>query len=292
MNDERMIWESYLSILTEAVSPKNINDFTEEEKHHILNKLSNVERSQLGKPAGGTSKRSYMSADDWIVVRDYTLRKALEANKGTNPELCAYTPSETLNLLNHPIIQDWFRMVETFKIPRNKEKVIFVSCAKSKRWGENTKAKDYVCYNMIRNTNEKIYWVTISEPLAIIPEDHWNDFPFYDNPGLFEDRGLSTKQWIELMGKTRSYLYPFDKSAKNECINVLGNVIKKFYEYNKRLNPNLKFISAVETPSEKSTHSQMLDVAGILEQEQRHSRPHKNSTKEDRFSHWDKISTL
>jgi len=296
MNDERLIWEKYLGMLNEKrenkVWVKNISEFTQEQKDEILSKLSDVERSQLGTPAGGTSARSYMSEDDWVLIRDYTLRKALEKNPDTNPELCAYTPAETLKLLDHPIVKNWFKMVERFKIPENKEKVIFVSCAASKRWGENTKSQDYQCYNIIRKRDSKIYWVTISEPLAIIPEDHWDDFPFYDNPGLFKDRGIATKEWIGMMGKQGSYLYPFDVNAKRECINILGNVIKNFYEFNKKLNPNLEFKSAVETRTEKSTHSEMLDVAGILQNEQRFFKAKKLSTKEDRMAHWDTISNF
>lgn len=276
----------------EAVSPRNISEFSQEEKQNIWGKLSDVERSQLGIAKGGKSAKNYMSADDWIVIRDYHLRSRLNTNPETDPNLCAYTPGETLDLLNHPIIKNWFSMVEKFKIPDGKEKVIFVSCAASKRWGENTKSPDYQCYNILRKENSKIYWVTISEPLGIVPEDHWDDFPFYDNPGLFTSMGqVPNKFWLNKMGKQTSFAYPFDQNAFNECIKILGNVIKKFYDFNKQINPNLKFISAVETPSEKSTHSRMLDHSGILQKEERYSKPHaKKSTKEMRMSHWQDIS--
>jgi hypothetical protein len=280
-------------ILSESVLPRPITDFSPEEKQEILSKLSDIERTQLGTPYGGTSKKTYMSPDDWIVIRDLVLRKALARNPETNPNLCAYTPGETIKLLNNPIIKNWFSMVEKFKVPEGKEKVIFVSCAASKRWGNTTKAKDYKCYNILRTQNDKNYWVTISEPLGIVPEDHWDDFPFYDNPGLFNDAYLSNKDWEKVMRKPPIYRYPFDHKLKDECIRILGNVIKKFYEFNKSNNPNLKFISAVESISQKSTHSEMLDVAGILQQEQRHSRPHaKTSTKEDRMAHWTNISNI
>jgi len=263
------------SILLEKVDdilPKSIDEFSEEEKQNTLNKLSDVEKAQLGTPGGGRSARTYTSADDWIVARDYLLRHALKRNPGTDPELCAYTPGETLTLIHNPIVQNWFKKVENFVIPSDKEKVVFVSCAASKRWGKTTKAKDYKCYNMIRGENSKIYWVTISEPLGIIPEDYWDTFPLYDNPGLFKELGLAgikTEIWKSLFGKDSSFLYPSDEGIKKECINILGNVIKKFYDFNKQINPNLEFISAVENASEKSTHSQMLDVSGILDKEKR-----------------------
>lgn len=291
--DQILLENLYKGILLgEKVLPKDISQFSQEEKENTLNKLSDVERSQLGKSKSGTSKRNYMSEEDWIIIRDYHLRYALERNKGTNPDLCAYTPGETLKLLNHPIIQNWFKDMESFKVPEGKEKVIFVSCAASKRWGDTTESQDYKCYNIIRKQNSKVFWVTISEPLGIVPETHWDDFPLYDNPGLFKTLGqVPTKFWLNQMGKTTSFAYPFDETAFNQCIQILGNVIKKFYEYNKSLNPNLKFISAVETPSEKSTHSAMLDSSGILQKEQRYSKPHaKESTKETRFSHWQDIS--
>jgi hypothetical protein len=263
------------SILLEKVDdilPKSIDEFSEEEKQNTLNKLSDVERAQLGTPRGGTSARNYTSADDWIIVRDYLLRSALKRNPGTDPEFCAYTPGETLTLIHNPIVQNWFKKVENFVIPSDKEKVVFVSCAANKRWGKTTRAKEYKCYNMLRNENDKIYWVTISEPLGIIPEDYWDTFPLYDNPGLFKElgkAGIETRIWKSLFGKDSSFYYPCDEGIKKECINILGNVIKKFYDFNKQINPNLEFISAVESASEKSTHSQMLDVSGILDKEKR-----------------------
>lgn len=263
---------NYILLEKQTTMPRSIEEFSENEKQNTLSKLSDFERAQLGTPRGGTSARTYMSEDDWVVLRDYHLRDILKTNPGTNPELCAYTPGETLTLLSNPIVRNWFKTVETFVIPPDKEKVVFVSCAKSKRWGKTTASSDYKCYNMIRGENSKIYWVTISEPLGIIPEDYWDTFPLYDNPGLFEDlgkAGLQTRHWKSKMGRDSSFYYPFDKGAKKECINILGNVIKKFYDFNKKINPNLEFISAVETHSEKSTHSAMLDVAGILDKEKR-----------------------
>lgn len=281
----------YILEKTEIV-PKHISEFSEEEKAHTLSKLSDIERSQLGNPRGGKSAKNYMSVDDWVVIRDYHVRKRISINPETDPNLCAYTPGETLKLLHHPIIKKWFSMVEQFKIPEGKEKAIFVSCAASKRWGENTKSQDYKCYNILRKDNNKIYWVTISEPLGIVPEDYWDNFPFYDNPGLFTSQGqVPTKFWLNEMGKAASLSYPFDQNAFNGCIKILGDVIKKFYEFNKQINPNLEFISAVETPSEKSTHSAMLDYSGILRKEQRYSKPHKSSPMEMRMTHWTDIST-
>ena len=295
-NRDQILLESiYENILLEGkretVGLRNISEFSEQEKQNILGKLSDVERYQLGTAKGGKSAKNYMSADDWVVIRDYHVRHRVSINPETDPNLCAYTPGETLKLLQHPIIKKWFSVVEKFKIPEGKEKVIFVSCAASKRWGENTKSQDYQCYNILRKENSKIYWVTISEPLGIVPEDRWDDFPFYDNPGLFTSQGqVPTKFWLNQMGKQVSFAYPFDQNAFNQCIKILGDVIKKFYEFNKQINPNLKFISAVETPSEKSTHSAMLDSSGILQQEQRYSKPKKNSPMEIRMPHWKDIS--
>jgi len=291
--DQILLESIYENILLESkrVPLRSISEFSEEEKQNILGKLSDVERSQLGTTKGGKSAKNYMSADDWIIIRDFHLRTRLKETPETNTNLCAYTPGETLKLLQHPIIKQWFSMVEKFKIPEGKEKVIFVSCAASKRWGENAKSEDYKCYNMLRKENSKIYWVTISEPLGIVPEDHWDDFPLYDNPGLFTSQGqVQSKFWLNQMGKQASLAYPFDQSAFKECIKILGDVIKKFYEFNKQIYPNLKFISAVETPSEKSTHSAMLDYSGILQQEQRYSKAPFRSPMEIRMPHWKDIS--
>jgi hypothetical protein len=278
-----------------ATGIKDISEFSIQEKKYVLSLLSPIELSQLGTPKGGASTKHYVDADTWVRLRDYLIQKSLERSSETPADMCAYTPGETVRLLAHPKIQQWFNLMKNFKVPKSVEKVVFVSCAASKRWGATTKSPDYQCYNMIRKDNPDVYWVTISEPLGIVPQDHWDDFPMYDNPGLFENRGLSTKEWAILFGTEMQY-YPFDRKAKDKCISILASVIKQFYDLNKNINPQLRFISAVETPSEKSTHSEMLDVAGILQAEQRHPKkmkvPHGHPTNTIRMDHWRNIASI
>jgi hypothetical protein len=268
MNDRELIWEAYLGILNEGTRIKGIGEFSDIEKREVLSKLSDIERGQLGKPSGGSSAKSYMSADDWVRIRDYHLNMAMNRNKETTPDMCAYTPGETLKLLQNSRVQEWFSSMRTFRIPEGKKSVVFVPCAANKRWGDATESQQYKCINVARS-NPDVYWVTISEPLGVVPEKHWDDFPMYDNPGLFKKgpHELSTKNWHVKMGYNigESFLYPFDAKAKQECIKILAGVIREFCEFNKRLNPSLRFIGAVKGKTGSSTHTEMLNMAGIID---------------------------
>jgi hypothetical protein len=280
MNDRDLIWEAYLEILNEGnggTRIKGIEEFSESEKREVLSKLSDIERGQLGNASGGKSSKMYMSSDDWVRIRDYHLNMAIKRNKETTEDMCAYTPGETLKLLQSSKVQEWFNRMRTFRIPENKKSVVFVPCAASKRWGKTTKSQQYKCIHSARsarNVSDE-YFVTISEPLGVVPELHWDDFPMYDNPGLFK-RGpheLTKEAWKVKMGYDDGRLYPFDDGAKRQCINILGGIIREFCEFNKRLNPNLRFIGAVGGNT-LSTHTEMLNVAGILDKDNMHlSKP-------------------
>jgi hypothetical protein len=186
--------------------------------------------------------------------------------------MTAYTPGETLKLLDHPKVKNWFKRMETFKIPDEYGLVVLVGCAATKPWGFScVKGDFYPYYNQIRQDVKSgkikpIYFVTISEPLGVVPEDLWGDnptdyFPQYDNPGLFKDTpqqaGMMTKDWEKSpIGSKREM--PFDDTAFIESINRLGEVIGTFIKN----NSDHEFVSFVEHPSRtRSTHSMMLDVA-------------------------------
>ncbi len=68
--------------------------------------LSELEKSQLGQPKPG-SKFPYVSQDKWDEFRKYLLDKSLKSNPKLDKDLTAYTPGETVNLLNHPKIKAW-----------------------------------------------------------------------------------------------------------------------------------------------------------------------------------------
>jgi predicted RNA-binding protein len=252
--------ELYNFLYTEAISKKDIMlpaVVSEKEKQDAFKKLSAIEIKQLG-------TGNVITSELWPRFRKYMVTKSLHTNPKTNPELCAYTPGETLNLFNHPIINEYHNSIITHKIPSKYDTVIFVPCAKTKPWKNATKGQCYPSYNKILKEYKNVYFVTISEPLGIVPQDMWEDFPQYDNPGLFKDpvmrSDMFTADWKRLFNVNHRLTTPFDKNAYKECINILGNVIKRFVNN----NPNFRYISFVEDFKGKGTHSEMLDMADII----------------------------
>lgn len=220
----------------------------------------------------------------------------MKSNPKLDPELTAYTPGETVNLLNHPKIIEWFDKVRNFRIPENYKTIALVPCAKTKPWGK-TRPKSSDLYNAYHEISEKnqrgelkiapIYFVTISEPLGVVPQDFWDDFPQYDNPGLFADPvmrsgGLFTRDYSKTPIGTK-HIIPFDEKAYEEAISKLGTTIGEFIRNN--TIPGRVFVSFVEDPSGKikTTHSHMLDVANIpdiLPPQYRYDKPKGKTSKE------------
>ena len=240
-----------------------------------INEVSDEEIAQMG-----TKKKTYnyVSHDEYVnELRPHLISKSLKRNPNLNPELTAYTPGETLKLLGHKKIREWFKLMSSFKIPQQYDMahgglVILVSCAATKPWGFGCKRGDfYKYYNEIRRDAQSgktrpVYFVTISEPLGVVPEEYWGDnpdkiFPQYDNPGLFKDTalqsGMTTKAWAKSpLGSKREM--PFDDESFNVSIQVLGKEIADFIKRHK----DYEFVSFVEHADKtKSTHSSMLDVA-------------------------------
>ena len=232
--------------------------------------LSVPEIESLGIKAG---KYHFPNKEEWEkIIRPYLVHKSNQRNPNLNPELTAYTPGETIKIMEHPIIQSWHESMKNYKIPENYDNVIFVSCAASKPWGESCASSFYQAYNQLKKEYPNSYFVTISEPLGIVPSDNWDDFPQYDNPGLFKDTalqsGLHTKHWKEKLDIDKKIM-PFDTQAYDKAIDKLSDVIAEFMRKNKDKN----FISFVDDPeathkknlgkksSKKTTHGDMLDQA-------------------------------
>lgn len=229
-------------------------------------KLSKTENEQLGTESP-KSKFNFIDKDDWIKFRKLLVQKSKKRNPNYFDEnLRAYTPGETLNLLKEKEINEWFFKMRKFKIPKKYKNIVLVSCARTKPWTENfsKKSKLYSAYNKIikdvkEGKIEPVYFVTISEPLGVVPQELWDNFPKYDNPGLFKDdvmrTGLMTKDW-EKTFLGRKYKLPFDDKRYKQCINFLGKEINKFLENHKDRN----IISFVEDKNMKTTHSDMIDI--------------------------------
>ena len=265
-----------IEIISEAsiASVKPSNGVSPEEAVKSYSKLSEVELSQLGTD-------NFISRELWPVFREFLLNRSLASNSGLDPELTAYTPGETLKLLSHPTISKWHNEVINYKIPPEYKICAFVPCAKTKPW-LNANKGIYKSYNKIINDGKyPVYFVTISEPLGVVPFSLWNDFPQYDNPGLFKDNvmrtgGLFTRDWLRLFG-TKQQKVPFDTDAYNECIGILSGIISKFISN----NSHVKFLSFVEDPgipiSAKNvgTHSDMLNRSGLVNPQHRYAKREK-----------------
>lgn len=208
--------------------------------------------------------------NDWIIFRNFLVEKS----KKRNPDhfdinLSAYTPGETLSLLQKKEIKKWFQYLNTMKIPENTEAVILVPCAASKPWFNHKNVNKSMLYkaynNIIQDIKNKkftnVYFFTISEPLGIVPQDKWTDFPKYDNPGLFKDdflrTGLVKTDWKNTFLKSK-HLLPFDEFAYQECINQLASVIER--TLSKIEMPIISFVDA----KEHTTHGHMLDVVEVI----------------------------
>lgn len=242
--------------------------------------LSNTERDQLGRQAPG-SQYNYFTEEEWDIMREKLVNKRPNISYREtdefkyDPELTAFTPGETLDLLSNPKVTEWFEKIKNYKIPEEYKHIILVPCAASKPWGTHCPGtgKYYKAYNEIKEElkeqDKLAFWVTISEPLGIVPEDMWDSFPGYDVPGLFKNRsqqmsGTETREYKEMFGETR--IPPFDEQAYKDSIKILGDVIGGFIMNN--LAPDRRWISFVnkaEGPTKKSktltTHTEMINDA-------------------------------
>lgn len=220
-------------------------------------KLSSVEIEQL-------KSGEYVPYELWPAFRRFLVQRSLASNSSLDGEMTAYTPGETLHLLQTPEIASWREDMKSFHVPDNYNKIIFVPCAKTKPW-ENSTRGIYKDYNKLRLERPKLFFVTISEPLGIVPQTYWNNFPQYDNPGLFRDTvqrsgGLFSSDFKKYFNSDKAYKVPFDEDAYNSCIDILSETIKGFLKNNEDKDK----ISFVEDFKGIGTHSDMLTRAGFI----------------------------
>jgi len=269
-----------------SVKPQSAHELSPAESTLAFSKLSPVELGQLG-----TS--GFISREDWPRFRRFLLDRSLASNPSLDPSLTAYTPGETLHLMAEPEIKAWHDEITSYQVPDRYSMVAFVPCAKTKPWAGASRGL-YKSYNKIINDNQyPVYFVTVSEPLGIVPQSLWADFPQYDNPGLFKDNvqrtgGMFKRDWQRLFG-TGPRSTPFDKSAYHQSINILGNVIKRFIQN----NGSKRFLSFVEdkifNPRNKNvgTHSDMLSRTGSIPDENRYLK--RDAPRKEPFDYVDRI---
>lgn len=228
--------------------------------------LSEAEMRQLGQPS---NSREIPTPGEWKNVRRFLVEKSLKRNPELDPTMTAYTPGETLDLMEKPAVREWHQKMRDFKLPDDADLVVFVPCAATKPWEGATRGI-YKSYNQLRDEMGKgefprAYFVTVSEPLGLVPEEHWSDFPSYDNPGLFRNDSAragrtTTREWLETFGK--NYVIPFDDQAYDQAIDGLAGVIADFAANNQK--EGRVFLSFVDDPNGLSTHTDMLQRAGFM----------------------------
>lgn len=229
--------------------------------------LSPLERAQLGstrlRKDGTPSAHPYPSPEQWPALRAYLVERSRRANPRLDEDLTAYTPGETLALLEHPQIASWLAKEAISAVPPEYETVVLVPCAKTKPWDLSSvgRSKLYSAYHALRREHPDVCFATVSEPLGIVPMQAWADFPQYDNPGLFRDdaqqSGMTKRDW-EASPFGRWYGLPFDEGAWRESIARLGSTVGRFLTAN-RDRRLVAVVDSMEGP--QSTHGAMLDVA-------------------------------
>jgi len=237
------------------VAPIELSSMSDSEKAASYSRMSDAEKAQLG-------TGNYVPYEMWPVFRKLLVDRSLARTSGLDPEMTAYTPGETLSLLENPKIKSWHSKVRSFKVPDDYDLVVLVPCAATKPWADAS-CGNYKDYNRLVKEYGNVFFVTISEPLGIVPQTMWGDFPLYDNPGLFKDTvmrsGLFTKDYKELFGTDGRWTVPYDQSAYDKAIGVLADVIKGFLS----TNSGHDIMSFVESGKGTSTHSDMLSRAGF-----------------------------
>jgi hypothetical protein len=247
-----------LGILFEAFKDTvELREISPSEKEKILSLLSDKERNMLGQQA--TKSRKFPPVEVWPYARDVAARIAMQKNKNLkDPYLTGYTPGETVSLLKHNKVVEWHNAIMKFKIPDEYDFVAFVPCGANKSWGNPKGVTKYKDYHEIKN-KYKIYIVTVSEPLGVVPMERWSDFLQYDNPGLFKSSPQRTyfdAVWKRLFGEV--FVGPWDENSYKESIKILGKVIETFVENN--LKEGRQFISFVDGHRGNTSHGDMLNI--------------------------------
>jgi hypothetical protein len=218
-------------------------------------RLSSTEKAQL-------HAEGFVPKTDWALFRLFMQDRSMAANPLLEPHMTAYSPGETAHLLNEPVIKRWHADIAQFKVPAKYTTIVFVPCAKTKPW-DTAKRGLYKDYNKLRSEFPNCFFVTISEPLGIVPQTYWGNFPQYDNPGLFRNHaqrcGLFTSDFKKFFGYTQRLKTPFDEDIYQQCIQRLAIPIRKFLKN----HAGRKMISFVEDFSGASTHGDMLTTAGF-----------------------------
>lgn len=145
-------------------------------------------------------------------------------------------------------------MVEKYK-PEKKDILLIYPCSTVKPYNKSRSYKRlYSHLQQLNGTREKIQVMTISEPFGLVPEEHYNNFQWYDCPGLFE-------WWCKKHGQE------FDKEYLDKSLEILADNIGLYLSKSLEKKIYKKIIAFVRTYSSNlaqkpdHTHRRMLELA-------------------------------
>jgi len=185
----------------------------------------------------------FYSPQEYEHVRDVLLQETIRKRPDTDPELTAYTPTETLDLMeNNETIGAYFEHLESYRIPEVKT-LVGIPCAAAKPWTRDVqdgRASQYGAVWEVKDDVKDAYFVTVSEPLGIVPEDHWDlqvdgiGSVFYDVPGLFSalPQFRCSREDFERKYGFEKKRVPFDRDDYKRCVEILGHEIAVFLSNN------------------------------------------------------------
>jgi len=198
--------------------------------------------------------------------REMLISDSIMQNHKVDSNLCFYTPSETLECLTSGKLAEWYEKLDEFeydfdyksdesKSNESEKKVLLLfPCAASKPWSEETThSSTYkMLYSILKEVGlrNKVKIATISEPLAVVPEELYHEMPIYDCPGLFHNY-------------VHTWQLPWDRNSYIHCIHTLGNLIGKFLRKHFDKFSNIHAIVQLPSPH----YEMMLHAKNTLEEE-------------------------
>lgn len=142
--------------------------------------------------------------------------------------LCFYNPQEVYEgIKKNKTIQDWQKFMIKQYHPKKKKILLIYPCTTIKPYDKSRSyVQLYKHLNNLKKNKDEIQLMTISEPFGLVPEECYQNFHWYDCPGLFE-------WWCKKHGQKFDFDY-LDKSieilADNVGIFLKKVTTKKYYD--------------------------------------------------------------
>lgn len=152
-----------------------------------------------------------------------TLEDALKINPDLNPKLFLPDPRDVLRILDESPVKDWLKFIAEEHVPPVKDShLIFVPCAAKKPYDppRNILHKKLI---ELEKKAKNIYFVTVSEPLALEPREYWN-FKWREHNLIYDAPFFP---WIEKYG------YKWDWELANTVWEKLARVAEAWFLRNR-----------------------------------------------------------